>query len=113
MSSSSKSVLNSRPSNGNGNASDYPQQLLVTIQVKMISHNLIQNVLEIYYFNKLVYTIVPYSQKEDTNSTNNKDTKNIIAKPIEENLTPDFKKKLQEWRIKVTADLAFCYFFKT
>lgn len=38
---------------------------------------------------------------------NSKDTKNIIAKPIEENLTPDFKKKLQEWRIKVTASLTF------
>lgn len=32
----------------------------------------------------------------------NKDGKSgVISKPIEENLTPDFKKKLQEWRIKV------------
>lgn len=56
------------------------------------------------------YTTVPYSQKEDSNITSSKDTKNIIAKPIEENLTPDFKKKLQEWRIKVTESQ---FLFKT
>lgn len=45
-----------------------------------------------------MYFSVPCLQKDDLN----KDGKSGgISKPIEENLTPDFKKKLQEWRIKV------------
>ncbi|KAJ6639707.1 hypothetical protein Bhyg_12454 [Pseudolycoriella hygida] len=40
---------------------------------------------------------VPCLQKDDLN----KEVKGgVISKPIEENLTPDFKKKLQEWRNK-------------
>lgn len=49
------------------------------------------------YFNSNVL-VVSNAHKEDQS---HKDTKRAVSKPIEENLSAEFKKKLQEWRIKV------------
>lgn len=52
-------------------------------------------------YNILFFIVIPSLQKDDQI---NKDSKGAVSKPIEENLSADFKKKLQEWRIKVTTD---------
>lgn len=49
--------------------------------------------------------LVPYNSQTDDYSSGKEQSKSpstpLSSKPIEENLTADFRKKLQEWRIKV------------